>query len=43
MKYNPPHPPNYYQFFFLSNRSFGGVKEKPNGEVYFTYPKHMLL
>ena len=29
--------------FFLSNISFGHLKETCQGDVSFTYPKHMLL
>ena len=36
-------PKNDYFHFFLSNISFGCVKETSQGDVSFMHPKHMLL
>ena len=33
---------DYYQFFSLSNVSFGRVKETSHGDVSFMLPKHTL-
>ena len=34
---------NHYQTFYLSNISFGRVKETSQGDVSFTHPKYMIL
>ena len=36
-------PKNYYQFYFLSNISFGCVKKMSQGDIYFIHPKHMFV
>ena len=33
----------YHFFFFQSNTRYGHIKEKPQGDISFMHPKHMLL
>ena len=40
--YTTPPPKDYFEIYFLSDISFGRVKETSQGDVSFRHPKLML-